>query len=224
MTSAIPSLHWTLIATPFLDQARSNVLEMFVAGANQPGSLAVADVLRIAFVPDTNRAPTAVPFGAATAENTPLRLRLEDILKNASDPDGDLLTFSADSASTNGGQVTLSTTGVLYTPPTNFTGADAFAYAVNDGHGGIASSTVEILVLAGPVPGTNQVVLVRQASSWALRFDGNPAAVAEFQRSTDLLSWETLWSGAVPIYGILEYADTNAPPISAYYRAATSGP
>jgi hypothetical protein len=58
--TALPTNHWVCLGSPYLDQTASNLLEMVVSGTNQPGTYALADVVRVrpladAFVPDLNQ-------------------------------------------------------------------------------------------------------------------------------------------------------------------------
>lgn len=81
----------------------------------------------------------------ATDENTDVIIQL-----NASDADGDDLTFALDSQTTaNGGKVRFlegSSDKVVYTPATNYVGSDTFDVTVSDGNGGTATQTINMRV------------------------------------------------------------------------------
>ena len=63
----------------------------------------------------------------------------------ATDADGDTMTFSFVSATTNGGVVTGNGTGaLLYTPAAGYVGPDSFTYTVNDGSIDSAAGTVNL--------------------------------------------------------------------------------
>lgn len=68
---------------------------------------------------------------------------------NATDADGDTLTWSISSAASNGA-ATASGTGaskvIDYTPTTDFTGADSFVVRVGDGNGGSDTITVNVTI------------------------------------------------------------------------------
>jgi len=87
---------------------------------------------------------------ATTVEGTPVILKI-----NASDPDGDALSFSANGFSD--GVVSGGTGGVfIYTPHAGFIGRDDFAVTVTDGNGGSAVMTVTVDVdEAGPGGASN---------------------------------------------------------------------
>jgi YD repeat-containing protein len=97
-----------------------------------------------------NRAPTAVDDATTVLSYNSRQFdpRLNDI-----DLDRDWLTITSVGAPSHGG-VTISPGGasVTYTPTGSYTGADAFTYAISDGHGGAASATVNITVAASTPP------------------------------------------------------------------------
>jgi hypothetical protein len=82
-----------------------------------------------------------------TDEDTPVDI---NVLENDSDPDGDPLTVSDyDDTSAEGGMVDCTSAGLCtYTPPTDFNGADTFAYTASDGRGGTDTATVTVMVVA----------------------------------------------------------------------------
>ncbi len=89
-----------------------------------------------------NRPPVARDDSAMTPENTSVTI---DVLANDSDPDGDSLTItgvtqpSSGTSSTNGSNVT-------YSPNSGFVGSDTFTYSISDGHGGVATARVTVIV------------------------------------------------------------------------------
>jgi len=94
----------------------------------------------------TNRAPTAADDAYQTYRNQPLNVVAPGVLDNDSDADGDALTAALLSAPTHG-TVTLNANGsFVYTPTTDFTGADTFTYRAYDGVGYSAPATVSITI------------------------------------------------------------------------------
>ena len=89
-----------------------------------------------------NDAPVAEDQGVTTVENTAL-----DIVLNATDIDGDSLTYAAVSQPSHG---TLSGTApnLTYTPEENYFGADSFTFQANDGALDSNIATVSINVTA----------------------------------------------------------------------------
>jgi hypothetical protein len=95
-----------------------------------------------------NRAPLAVDDTATTEENTPVTV---DVLANDTDPDGDVLTVTVDSAPSSGTTAVNADDTITYTPSTNVTGIDSLTYTVDDSAGGTDSAAVTVTVIAaGP--------------------------------------------------------------------------
>ncbi len=64
-----------------------------------------------------------------------------------SDPDGNILSVSGGTFSTDNGSVTISTTGdFTYTPNLGFSGEDTFVYTLSDGAGGVSTANVSLIV------------------------------------------------------------------------------
>jgi CSLREA domain-containing protein len=94
-----------------------------------------------------NSAPLAGSDAANTSINTLVMIPISKLLVNDSDPDGDPLNISdVRGNSARGGQVTLTGSNVVYSPPAHFIGVDSLIYTLNDGHGGTSSGTVAVTV------------------------------------------------------------------------------
>jgi subtilisin family serine protease len=91
----------------------------------------------------TNDAPTAAADTATTNEDTAVAI---DVVANDTDIDLDTLTPSAVSAPDLGSAAIAPDGKIVYTPPPNYSGPDAFSYTVSDGHGGSASAPVSVNV------------------------------------------------------------------------------
>jgi len=138
------------------------------------------------------------------------------------DAENDLLTLS--SVYYAGVNATVITNGnnVEYTPLSTFTGNDSFTYTVSDGHGGIATGTVNVVVTA--VSGQQTPIITFSGSDIALQFWGIPGTAYTIQRSTDgMATWQDLIptvqaSSTAPTVGQILY--TNTPPAtgSGFYR------
>ncbi|MGR5303075.1 Ig-like domain-containing protein, partial [Vibrio alfacsensis] len=88
---------------------------------------------------DSNGAPLGDDISVETPEDTPVSGKL-----NATDVDGDELTFNKGSDPTNG-SVTVDTDGNwTYTPNDDYNGSDSFTVEVSDGQGGTDTITVNI--------------------------------------------------------------------------------
>ncbi len=92
-----------------------------------------------------NQNPVANPDTATTAEDTPVTIA---VLANDTDADGNTLTVTGVSGAVNGTATVLADGTVRFTPALNFNGTGGFNYAISDGNGGTASSTVTVTVNA----------------------------------------------------------------------------
>ena len=101
-----------------------------------------------------NRPPVAVNDATTTQPNTAVTV---NVLANDSDPENQPLTITAVTQGTNG-TATVTATGVVYTPNTNFTGSDTFTYTISDGQvptPGTATGTVTVTVVGNLPPIAN---------------------------------------------------------------------
>ena len=99
--------------------------------------------------PPPNHAPVANADDINVTEDTPTDLA---VLANDTDADGDALTVTSATDSPHGTtSVNLNGT-IAYSPDANFSGDDFFDYTVSDGHGGTASTSVKVRVIAAPDP------------------------------------------------------------------------
>jgi hypothetical protein len=92
-----------------------------------------------------NNAPVANPDTTTTAEDTQVVI---PVLANDTDADGNVLTVLGVSGA-SGGTASINANGtVTFTPAANFNGTGGFNYAISDGNGGTASSSVTVTVTA----------------------------------------------------------------------------
>ena len=87
-----------------------------------------------------NTPPAAAGQSPSTDEDVPLT-----ILLTGSDPDGDSLNYQLASRPTHG-KLTGKSPNLVYTPDTNYFGADSFSFSVNDGWVDSAQALIEITV------------------------------------------------------------------------------
>jgi hypothetical protein len=92
-----------------------------------------------------NHAPLAVHDTATATADTTLTLTAQTLLINDTDSDGDKLQLFSVQNATHG-TVILNGSDVVFTPTTGYTGAASFDYTISDGHGGTASTTVDLTV------------------------------------------------------------------------------
>ncbi|WP_298686082.1 Ig-like domain-containing protein, partial [uncultured Sphingomonas sp.] len=133
----------TLRYTPDAGYSGADTIAYTVSdGAGGVASTTVA----VTIIPD--RVPDAAPDTATTRAGAPVTIA---VLANDSDADGDPLTVTA--AGAQHGRVAITPDGALvYTPDAGFGGTDTIRYAIADGHGGTAQSTVAVAVLADHAP------------------------------------------------------------------------
>ncbi|MCY3698924.1 MAG: tandem-95 repeat protein [Gemmatimonadetes bacterium] len=120
-------------------------------------------------VSPVNDVPEAADDAATTLEDEPVTV---NVLANDTDPDGDGLTVSSVTAPENG-TAEVAAGGVRYTPDANWHGTDSFAYAVDDGNGGMASASVEVTVM----PVNDAPAAVGTIPSQSLDEGGEPASI-----------------------------------------------
>jgi glucose/arabinose dehydrogenase len=88
-----------------------------------------------------NAAPVATASSGSTTEDTS-----RTIVLNATDPDGDPLTFAIERPPANGSLGAIAGGSVTYTPAAQFNGADSFAFSASDGAATSPDTTVSITV------------------------------------------------------------------------------
>ena len=113
-----------------LCEPRDDAFAAWIAGLTTVRRTAVA----------CNQAPTAQGDVATTGQNRSVRI---DVLANDADTDADDLTISAVSSPTHG-TASVDAGEIVYTPDTDYVGADAFTYTIDDGNGGTATAAVSV--------------------------------------------------------------------------------
>ncbi|MGR3378837.1 beta strand repeat-containing protein [Salipiger abyssi] len=89
-----------------------------------------------------NDAPVYADIPVTTAEDTAISVPFD----NATDVDGDPLSYSVHSAPANGSVAVNALGEVIYTPDPDFNGTDSFDMLVEDGNGGSDTATVTVTV------------------------------------------------------------------------------
>lgn len=201
----------TLSGLTALDAADYDVV---VTGGNFVSATSLAAQIAV------NTLPVWNGYSFDAVKNQPTTVLAGKLLARASDVDGDTLTLTgASAASAQGGTVSLVATGVLYSPPNGYTGADSFTVTISDGRGGSVTGTVNVVVSAGSNPSANQASLTINGDGTVdVLFYGIPGRTYQIQRSTDLLNWTTLQTIAAGVDGRLPLYDATPPPGAAFYR------
>jgi alpha-tubulin suppressor-like RCC1 family protein len=163
-------------------------------------------------------------YAISTPFQTAVTVSLAKLLAEAADSDGDSISVTAAGpASAQGGTAVLQDGGVVYTPPTGFSGADSFSVTLADAGGASVIGTVTVTV--GPNPnsggmGVNPPVLtVLPGGKMGLAFQGIPGRSYIVQRSVSGLdNWVTLATLVADASGKVAYTDESPPAGSAFYR------
>lgn len=109
---------------------------------------AVVDPGGVAVVISNNQLPVALDDTQAVKWNTSTAI---DVLRNDSDADGDALVIS--SVTGDFGRADIVDSQIIYTPNTDYIGADTLSYAISDGNGGTGSAQVFITITGNRAPG-----------------------------------------------------------------------
>lgn len=129
------------------------------------------------------------------------------VLKNDTDPEGDVLTVVSVTTPENG-TAAISNNGkeVTYTPNAGYSGTDSFTYTISDGHGNTSTATVTLVKAIFP---ENLYMIGQEFGGWNWGSDkivemtpvnGNPGkfwAVRYFENPSNGFKWCTVraWSG-----------------------------
>jgi hypothetical protein len=150
-------------------------------------------------------------------------IRLDELLLNDVDPNGDPLIFmSFSEMTTNGAALVRSGTNVLYAPLSGFTGTDSFSYTVSDGNGGTSTANVLVTVWDAKDPAVSRInQILSMDSEVVLEVFGVPGLVYTIERSVDLKSWQVIASITAPPSGTIYFTDPSPSLRQAFYRAAS---
>jgi hypothetical protein len=203
-SNSLPGIQWVHLFSPPLNQSQSNVLEMVVSGTNQPGAYAVADVVRVVPLADTNPpilfCSTNIVVESINSNSIPVTLAA--IATDQGDPHP-VITFAPAS-------------GSLFAPGTN-----SVLCTATDASGNSTDCVFTVTVLVAPCcpPPANQIAITPTTTGFLLQFVGSSGQTCQIQRSADLISgWATIATLPVPVGGLLQFEDQNPPPGRAFYR------
>jgi len=213
-TNALAAGTATSLTITNLPRGTNSISVQYAGDGNYLGStnsLAVGQIV-------TNHPPVAGNV-ILTRSLSSMRILISTLGTNVSDVDGDALTFSAGSTSTNGVAV-LNATSLLGYYNTN-TVNDQFTYTVTDGFGGSVTGTITLNFTAF-ITGQQGSVSV-SAGVAHLAFLGIPNFRYAIERTTNLVDWVSIAITNAPSAGAFKYADNfsdlgGTTPSSAYYR------
>ena len=157
-----------------------------------------------------------------TIEGQAASVPVAKVLSSASSPSGGVLNIAAvNTASAQGGTVSLADGLVSYTPPPDYTGPDQFTYTLSDGIS-TAQGTVFVTVTPTNSSSLNLVSLTMDSNGWLIQFAGIPGEEYLIQwADTPTGPWSNLTNNPLlpDVTGIIEYTDTTQPvPTQRYYR------
>ena len=164
----------------------------------------------------TNTVPTATNILASRSSGLNFKIKRSLVLSNAADLDGDALTLTFASTTTNGAAIT-SDAEYIYIPTNNV--ADAFNYTVTDGFGGTNTAAVNIAIATGL---NGQLATVTYSGNLATAtFYGVIGYAYNVERSTNGMStWQVISN--YPAGGVMTLNDDvsglDPIPASAFYR------
>lgn len=158
-------------------------------------------------------APVASPDAISRPGTNAVKIRVDALLQNDTDADGDALEFSLPSSATvAGGQVSIRDGWVFYAPPGAFAGEDSFNYAVADSLGLASSATVAITPGEDPDSAPNLTVTDLGGGTRLVEGYGIPGRAYQLQYSDDaehsnwvFLAWVTAGD-----FGEFSFQDSSA--------------
>jgi hypothetical protein len=200
-------------AAPWLLRGTNVITAQYAGDGNYLGStnsLAGGQIV-------TNHPPVAGNL-TYTRSVTTFKMAISALLTNVTDIDGDTITLTGFSTSTNGVAIVTNATLFQYSN-TNYVN-DQFTYTVTDGYGG--SSTGTVSVVSNPFVSGQGGTVTPVNGAAQLKFYGIPDYRYGIQRTTNMVDWTLIWTTNAPASGVIQYTDTfsdlGAPPASAFYR------
>jgi Bacterial Ig domain len=180
---------------------------------NDPGNVAIQGIY-IVDAGGTSQPPVAGSNYLTADENQMLAIPVTNLLADATDPNSYPINITSVSAtSTNGGNVSLSSNFVDYTPATNYIGNDQFTYTLTDSHNAQSLGTVRVNVVALSTPPSNHISIAIVPTGRFILFTGAPNQGGIVEYANTLTGpWyylsPTITAGAS---GVIEYNDLTAP-------------
>jgi len=203
-TNPLPAIQWVHLFSALLNKSESNLLEMVVSGTNQPGAYAVADVVRVVPLADTN---------------PPVLICSSNIVVETANSNPVPVTFTATATDLGDSQPLVTfepVSGTMFPPGTN-----SVLCTATDASGNSTECAFSVTVLVVPCcpPAQNQIAITPTANGFLLEFSGSSGQTCNIQRSADLsLGWAIIDTLPVPATGVLQFEDKNPPPGKAFYR------
>ncbi|MGO9203756.1 MAG: MBG domain-containing protein [Limisphaerales bacterium] len=149
-----------------------------------------------------------------------VKVSIANLLTNASDSDGNPITFvGASATSANGGTVTTNSGWVFYMPATGFTNTDTFTYLVTDGEGAPVAGTVTVAIMVDDGASANLTITSLGNGSVAIGGQGIPGRTYLIQYTTDTLpttNWLALGTVTADASGAFVLIDNSVSGLQFY--------
>ncbi len=205
-------------STTSLSHGSHTVVAEYAGSANFAGTtntLAPAEMI--------NTPPVANNVTIYRYPTQDVKFHLATLQTNTSDADGDTLNLTFSPTSANSGTVAQKGPWLYYVPAAGFTSQDTFTYTVTDGHGGSATGTVTVAIIAVNQPGANLVITDLGNGSVLINGSGVPGRTYRMQYTATLspANWQDISGGSVTAdsSGAFQFTDSAAFG-SRYYRSA----
>ncbi|GAA5126319.1 tandem-95 repeat protein [Luteolibacter yonseiensis] len=167
-----------------------------------------------------NAAPVFAGYAVSTAYQTPTTISLSKLLAKTTDTDP--VSVLSVGSPTNGGSVSLQSTGILYTPRGGFSGTATFAVVLADSRGARVAGTVAVTVRpaseGGGVGANTPELSFMPGGNVSLTFHAIPGRGYLLQRSTDMINWDTIATLTADGTGNMEFTDEDPPKPNGFYR------
>jgi hypothetical protein len=169
-----------------------------------------------------NRGPSANLVLLARSLKTSMKISIANILTNyTSDPDGDARILTAVGTSTNGSSIYINGGFIFYAPTNNL--PENFIYVVRDNRpyrpgDTVLTATNWISISVERAAGYPQGITPISGGAVSVLFAGVPGYAYDVQRSTNMVTWTTLFTTNAPRNGFWIYVDNNPPQPAAFYQ------
>lgn len=204
------------VAPAYSGAFAANILPTLNAGLNwYTGDLTADGTIKV------NRRPVTNPLTFTNIAPSVLQIPFATLTSNATDADGDTITFSGvNLTTTNGITLTTNVSSLTYSNLASVT--DQLSYTITDGRGGSTTGIVNVVNI-GITPSaqfTNSPSA--NGGSVTLHFTGTPGWPYYLERSTNLMDWATISTNVAPPNGLVDHTDDfhdlAAPASAAFYR------
>lgn len=213
--SQLPSLVFTPAAHAFGDAYSAFTFKVRDAdgGASEGTYVMTIDVTSV------NDGPVANDDAIERSASEDVKVRIESLLANDTDADGDTIVLTGVTSPTGGGAtVLISGAWIYYTR--NGAAADEFLYSVSDGREGTATGKVRVNIKDGDTQFSQRLAISYDANGAQIGFDGIPgrAYVIQYQDALDGGPWQDLGTATDAGQGRFTFSDHDGS-VNRFYRS-----